>query len=176
MHVMSIGEPSTIASKLRRLLEHTGTPLGSAPEETQGQAATWSAVNAILGKPGEVGRETAEWVFPRRDRITEGGVAVRSSGALETASEVVFQQLSGGQVATTGELFLAPDEITPVTEALEAGGIGVTAIHNHMVHETPRLYWLHWYAIGNAVTLARTIRTALDHTNSGLTGPGKAGH
>ena len=166
IHVMAIGEPAAIGQKLRHLLERTGTPLGPAPKQEQGPASTWAAVSSVLGQPEEVARETAEWVFRRRDRITEGGVAVKSTGALETASEVVFQQLARGRVATTGELFLAPDEITPVTDALEAGGIGVTAIHHHMVHETPRLYWLHWYATGDAAALARTIRTAIAHTNS----------
>jgi hypothetical protein len=91
---------------------------------------------------------------------------VKSTGALETASEVVFQRLAGGRVATTGELFLAAAEVTLVTHTLEAGGIRVTAIHTHMLHETPRLYWLHWYGAGDPAALARTLRAALRQTNS----------
>jgi uncharacterized protein DUF1259 len=105
-------------------------------------------------------------VFPRREQITENGVAVKSTGVLETASEVVFQRLKGAQAATTGELFLAPNEITPVAQALEAGGIQVTAIHHHMVHETPKLYWLHWHGVGDPAALAQTVHAALGHAGS----------
>lgn len=164
-HVMTIGDPASIAQKLHRMLERTSTPLGAAPAGGRGEPATWAAANAILGQPHEAGNETAEWEFPRHERITEDGIAVRSSGTLETASEVVFQRLTGGRVATTGEIFLAPSEVTAVSGTLEAGGIAVTAIHNHMVHETPKLYWLHWYATGDATSLARTIHSALERTN-----------
>jgi hypothetical protein len=94
---------------------------------------------------------------------------------LETASEVVFQRLAAGRAATTGELFLAPDEVAPVAHALEAGGIRVTAIHTHMIHETPRLYWLHWYGVGDPAALGRTIRTALGHTNGRQPGSASKG-
>jgi hypothetical protein len=41
----------------------------------------------------------------------------------------------------------------------------VTAIHNHMVDQTPHLYWMHWYGTGDAATLARGVAAALEHTN-----------
>jgi hypothetical protein len=165
-HIMISGDAASVAQKLRGLLTRTATPLGKEPEEPKGNKAAWSAVSASFGEPEEVESETAEWEFPRRGAITEGGVPVKSSGVLETASEVVFQRLPNGRVATTGEVFLDGNEITPVTHALEAGGIHVTAIHMHMVRETPRLYWLHWYAVGDPVALAKTIRAAMDRTNS----------
>ena len=173
VHVMASGPASTLGARLRALVARTATPTGPAQESGGAEAsqkAAWAPVSASLGEPEEVEGQTAEWTFPRLEPITEAGVAVRSSGALETASEVVFQQLSGGQAATTGEAFLSPDEVTPVTHALEAGGIHVTAIHTHMLHETPRLYWLHWYGRGDPGTLARTIRTALGHTRSRMPG------
>jgi hypothetical protein len=97
--------------------------------------------------------------------LTVDGVAVKSSGLLETASEVVFQQLPGGRVACGGELFVLPTEIDAVVRALDEHGLHVTAIHNHMVHETPTMYWMHWYGTGDAVALARGVAAALMQTN-----------
>lgn len=165
-HVMIAGEAASVAAKLRALVAKTATPLGKPPAETKGDEAQWSAVSAALGDPAERDGALAEWEFARREPITENGVAVRSSGVIETGSEVVFQRLGDGRAATTGELFLDANEITPVTAALESGGVHVTAIHMHMVHETPRLYWLHWYAVGDAAALAKTVRSAIDRTNT----------
>jgi hypothetical protein len=167
-HVTLVGEAASVARKLHALLEKTATPLGKPPAKKEGDKAAWSAMSAALGEPAEVEGELAEWEFARREAIAENGVPVKSSGVIETASEVVFQRLANDRAATTGELFVDANEITPVTAALEAGNVHVTAIHMHMVHETPRLFWLHWYGVGNPAALAKTVRSAIDRTNSKL--------
>ena len=165
VHLMSTGEPVTLAHGFRAVVSRTAVPLNDQ-EEQKGDPGAWIAVNTVLGQPEEVGKTTAEYVFPRRERITEHGFRVPSTGALETASEVVFQRLNDGQTATGGELFVAPDEIMSVMQALSEGGIHVTAIHNHMVDETPRMYWLHWYAVGEPTELAQAIAGAIARTHS----------
>jgi len=65
----------------------------------------------------------------------------------------------------SGELFVLPNEIDAVGRALEERGLHVTAIHNHMVEETPRMYWMHWYGTGDGPTRARGVATALSHMN-----------
>lgn len=171
LHVMIEGAPKAVAEKLRRVLARTGAG-GKAEEEREPSAAKaraaragWSALSAELGQPEEADDSMAEWEFPRRERLAVHGTAVKSSGAIETASEVVVQRLGGGQVATTGEMFVLPGEIDAVARALGDGGIQVTAIHNHMTTGTPNMYWLHWYAVGDGAALGRTIRAALAHTN-----------
>jgi hypothetical protein len=93
-------------------------------------------------------------------------VSLTSTGTLETASEVVFQQLGQGRVANTGELFISPSEVEAVVGALGANGLHVTALHNHTIDEQPRMYWVHWYATGDAATLAKGVAAALRHMNS----------
>ena len=93
-------------------------------------------------------------------------LALESSGTIETGSEVVFQQLGSGRMANTGELYILPSEVEPVLSALDANGLHVTALHNHMVEDQPRMYWVHWYATGDGPTLARGVAAALTHMNS----------
>jgi Domain of Unknown Function (DUF1259) len=167
IHVMARGSAESVAMKLHAAFAKSATPM-RAPSESPA-AADWTAVDAILGKHSEASGHTAEYEFPRRGRITVGGVGVKSSGMLETASEVVFQQLGGGRAACGGELFVSPLEIDAVARTLDEHGLHVTAIHNHMIEQTPQLYWLHWYGTGDAATLARGVAAALGRMNSART-------
>ena len=163
IHVMARGPAESVAAKLKAAFQKSAT---SFTRETEQQSRVdWSAVDAILGKHSEAKGHTAEYEFARREPLTVDGVAVQSSGMLETASEVVFQQLGSGRAACGGELLVLPSEIDAVARALDAHGLHVTAIHNHMVDQRPHMYWLHWYGTGDAATLARGVAAALEHTN-----------
>jgi pyruvate-formate lyase-activating enzyme len=163
VHVMAEGAPGPVASKLRAVFAKSSTPLTPPTEEKS--TANWSSIDAALGPHAEAEGAVAEYVFPRHERLSVHGVPVESSGAIETASEVVFQQLGGGRVASTGELFILPNEVESVVRALDEHGLHVTALHNHMVDDLPRMYWVHWYATGDGPTLARGVASALSHMN-----------
>ncbi len=163
IHVMARGPAESVASKLRAAFQRSATPM-SKPREPH-PAVDWSAIDAVLGKHAEADGHTAEYEFERNEHLTVDRLAVKSSGVIETASEVVFQQLGGGRAACGGELFVLPSEIDAVARTLEAHGLHVTAIHNHMVDQSPQMYWMHWYGTGDAVTLARGVADALTHTN-----------
>lgn len=178
MHVMVEGEPKAVAEKLQRVLARTGA---GGKAEVKDRSATgaarpadtvWSSLAASLGAPEEADDSVAEWEFARGERLAVHGTPVKSSGLIETASEVVAQRLPGGKLATTGELFLLPAEIDAVSRTLAEGGIQVTAIHNHMTTDAPHMYWLHWYAVGDGAALGRTIRAAIRQTNQRLPGTG----
>jgi len=165
IHVMADGVADSLAGRLRAVFAKTGTPLGHEAAE-QPAAGNWAAIDAILGKHAEAEGPVAEYVFPRHERLTIHGNAVRSTGAIESASEVVMQQLGGGRVACGGELFVLPAEVDPVVRTLDEHGLHVTAVHNHMMDESPRLYWIHWFATGDGPTLAGGVAAALGHMNS----------
>jgi hypothetical protein len=61
---------------------------------------------------------------------------------------------------------LTSDEVNPVTMALRANGIEVTAVYSHMLDEQPRLFFLHFWANDDALKLANGLRAALDKTPS----------
>jgi hypothetical protein len=164
VHATAVGSPGAIASSFKAIFAKTATPL--TPQQEQRSTADWSSVDAVLGVHAEAHGTIAEYVFPRREHLTMHGMPLESSGVLETASEVVFQQLGDGRVANTGELFISPNEVEPVTRALDESGLHVTALHNHMVEDQPRMYWVHWYATGDAATLAKGVAAALSHMNS----------
>lgn len=51
---------------------------------------------------------------------------------------------------------------------LREHGIEVTALHNHMLNEEPRLFFVHFWANDDAEKLAKALRKAIDKTNSKL--------
>lgn len=164
MHVMAEGLADTVAARLRAIVARTATPLARAGEEKA--TVGWAETDSVLGPHTEAEGRVAEYVFPRREDHAIHGVPVRSSGVLETASEVVFQRLGGGRTASTGELYLDPSEVQAVVGALAENGLLVTAVHNHMLDESPPMFWVHWYATGDGDSLARRVAAVLAHTNS----------
>ena len=152
------------------LLAAIGT-LSMAPRAASAQRFDWAAVDAALGRkgapqPGGV----MKYAFPRGDMaVTVGGVRLRP--ALALGSWVAFAPIGRGRAMVMGDLVLGEDEVGPVMRALQDGGVEQTAVHNHVLHETPRVMYMHIGAHGDAVAIARAIRAALGRTGTPLEPP-----
>ena len=67
----------------------------------------------------------------------------------------------GSQVVATGDFVMLADEVNKVARALRQHDIAVTALHNHMLHGSPELYFMHFWGEGDAVTVASGLKAAL---------------
>jgi len=113
----------------------------------------WQAVGKVLQATPIDGGGYVRFNFPRSDvKLTVGDVAVAPS-LLSTA----WVGFAGTPAAATamGDLILLATELPAVTKALAAANIDITAIHNHVGNETPRLTYIHIHAMGAAADLAR---------------------
>ncbi len=134
-----------------------------ATAATQTQTVDWKAVDAAMGRaavvqPGDVHR----FNFPRSDmHVTAAGVEIKPSFAL--GGWIAMKAAAGGVVAM-GDLVLAENELTPVITKLQAAGIEQTAIHHHLIRESPRVLYVHVHGHGDPVKLAESIRGALSVT------------
>lgn len=88
------------------------------------------------------------------------GVEVPPSMGVATA--INFQPTGGGRAAITGDFVMSATEVNPVIRAPRENGIQVTALHSHMLEESPRRFFMHFWANDDAVTLAKDLRAALD--------------
>jgi hypothetical protein len=79
-----------------------------------------------------------------------------------SAIAINFQGTGGGKVATTGDFVLTAQEVNPVIKALRENGIEVTAVHNHMLDDQPRLFFMHFWANDDAEKVAKGLKAALD--------------
>lgn len=164
LHVRAHGDETKIAATLREALARSATPLDTTPS---GPAPALdfdtAAIAAVLGHSGRANGGVYAVGVPRAETIREGSNEVPSSMGLATA--INFQSTGNGRAAITGDFVLVGGEINRVIRALRAHGIEITALHSHLIDETPRLY-LHFWANDDAVKLARGLRAALDETNS----------
>jgi hypothetical protein len=67
----------------------------------------------------------------------------------------------GSETMVMGDLVLTEDEIEPVMLKLQQAGINQTAIHNHLLGESPRVIYMHIEGHGDSVALARSLAAAL---------------
>jgi hypothetical protein len=134
----------------------------------QAKSSDWSAVEQVLGRRGTIQPgAVVRFGFPRTDlRVTAGGVAIRPAFAL--GSWAAFVDVGGGHALVMGDLVLTEDEINPVISKLQEGGIEQTALHNHLLNESPRVMYLHIHGHGERAAVARTIHEALALTKTPL--------
>jgi hypothetical protein len=103
--------------------------------------------------------------------VTARGVPIQP--ALALGSWVAFKRI-GDQAMVMGDLVLTEDELNPVMLALQQGGVEQTAVHNHLLGESPRVLYMHISGHGDPVRMAETIHTALTLSNTPFTAPAAA--
>ena len=167
MHVGGHGDPVKMAAAIHDALGASKTPLAApAPASPPPTIDLDTAqLDQIMGVKGQVNGGVYAFTVPRRDPINEGGMALSPVGPLGVATGINFQPTGGGKAAITGDFVLTAKEVQPVMKALREHGIEVTALHNHMVDDEPRLFFMHFWADDDAKKLALGLKAALAQIN-----------
>jgi hypothetical protein len=171
MHIDGHGDAVKLAQALHAALALTGTPLAASTPPAQPEQIDLDTkqLDQILGQAGKINGGVYQFAVPRAEKIAEGEMSrgaepIPASMGLATA--INFQPTASGKAAITGDFVLLGSEVNPVIAALRANGISVTAIHSHMLDDSPHLFFMHFWANDDALKLARGARAALDKTNS----------
>ena len=166
MHVGGQGDPVKLAQTLHAGLALSQTPF-AAPAPAPAPAATppaieldTAAIDAALGAKGTINGGVYQFNVPRAEVISEAGMTIPPS--LGTAIAINFQPTSPGKAAITGDFVLLGTEVNPVLKALRNSGIEVTALHSHMIDDSPHLFFMHFWANDDVAKLTRGLRAALD--------------
>jgi uncharacterized protein DUF1259 len=166
MHVGGHGDPVQLAKDIKAALAASRTPLATPAPAAAAPALDLdgAALDAAMGLKGTNNGGVYQFSAPRMETIRESGMELPPS--MGTAIAINFQPTGAGKAAITGDFVLVGSEVAPVMKQLRSQGIEVTALHNHMVEESPRLYFMHFWANDDAARLARALRGALELTNS----------
>lgn len=169
MHVMGHGDPVKLATALHDALSESKTPLpGAAPSAPPAAASPLdldtAAVDRALGRKGNVNGGVYQVNIPRAEQIKDGGMDVPE--AMGSAIAINFQPTGNGKAAITGDFVLIAKEVNPVLKALRDNGIEVTALHNHMLNDEPRLFFMHFWANDDVNKLANGLKAALANVNT----------
>jgi hypothetical protein len=163
MHIDGHGDAVKLAAAIHKALAQTRTPLGASPPPPPAAplGLDQALIDQTLGAKGTVNGGILQYGVPRAQLPRAGGMEI--PGPMGSANSINFEPLGGGKAAITGDFVLTADEVNPVIRALRANGIEVTALHNHMLDDEPRIFFMHFWAHGDASQLAKGLRAALDH-------------
>ncbi|MEO6445002.1 MAG: DUF1259 domain-containing protein [Gemmatimonadaceae bacterium] len=167
MHVHAYGDAMKVAETLRDAIALSKAPAASPSSPAPAPVAIeldTALIASTLGRAGRVNGGVYQVSVPRVESIHEGSFEIPPAMGLGTA--INFQPTGGGKAAITGDFVLTASEVNAVIRTLRDGGIEVTALHNHLLGEEPRLFFMHFWANDDAASLARVLRAALDKTNS----------
>jgi hypothetical protein len=168
MHVGGQGDPVKLAQTLHAALALSQTPFAAATPAPAAVAAPsieldTAAVDSALGAKGTINGGVYQFNIPRAESISEGGMSLPPS--MGTAIAINLQPTGAGKVATTGDFVLLGKEVNPVLKALRNNGIEVTALHSHMIDDSPHLFFMHFWANDDVTKLTHGLRAALDLAN-----------
>lgn len=165
-HVHAHGDdPVPIARGLRAAFDRTGTPPPARPPLLPPRPLDLdtAGIDAVMGVKGVVDDGIYKSTFVRRETIVDGHMVLPPG--LGSTSALNFQPVGGGRAAISGDCVMIAGEVQPVLMALRRAGVELVELHNHHLWDEPRLFFTHFWAVGDAVGLARGLRVALDATN-----------
>lgn len=163
MHVAGHGNPVQLATTVHAALALTGTPLAQGPATStayHSPALNLQSLERILRAKGTESGGVDQFSIPRAEVIRDHGTVVPP--AMGTAIGINFEPTGDGRAAATGDFVLIASEVNPVLRDLLAHGIEVTALHTHMIGDSPHLYFMHFWAVQNPEQLAQGLSSALD--------------
>jgi hypothetical protein len=161
MHYMGHGAAAQLATSLNAALGESKTPLDkpAATAEEPAPPAWVTSVQDSVGRKGTFKGGVLSYGVPRSDQITSQGLTIAPAAGV--AEAINFEAAESGQVATTGDFVLTASEVNPVLSELRAHRITVTALHSHMLTEEPRLFFMHFWAVGDPLPVGAGIKAAL---------------
>lgn len=161
MHVMGHGDPAKLAATLHDALQESKTPLSDSPAGAPPAALDLdtAAVDKALGHTGKANGGVYQLSIPRAEKVRDSGMEVPE--AMGSAIAINFQPTGNGKSAITGDFVLTAKEVNPVLKDLRENGIEVTAVHNHMLNDEPRLFFVHFWAHDDTSKLLPGLRKAL---------------
>ncbi len=166
MHVDRRGDMATVCSGAKAIFDKVKQVRGKDPKEGKADSVINTLnipqLDSLVGHKGEMNKGVYKYTVGRPDvALTEHGIAVSSFMGFNTWAA---WQGTPEKAAVAGDFTMLENEVAPVIKALVENGIEVVAVHNHMVHEQPRIFFLHYWGVGPADQLAKGLRQALDQT------------
>lgn len=165
IHFAKHGDPAALARGLKAVLEKTKTPMGAAAAAVGpagAEQAIFKRVQDVLGHGGTMAGKVLQVGVPRAERIEEHGMEIPPSMGM--ANSMNFE-IVGERVATTGDFVLVASEVNPVIRELRAHGLDVTALHSHMLEESPRLFFMHFWGVDTPEKIGTALKAALSKVN-----------
>jgi hypothetical protein len=164
MHIHGLGQMGALARGIRKALDRTATPRSRPVATNAFPALDTKKIEQIIGHSGHAGGGIFKMTVGRPGVRTHGMELTSSMGLNSWVAFIGTDE----RAHVAGDIAMLANEVNPVIRALRKHGIRILAVHNHMLDEEPRIFFLHYWGTGKAENLARAFRDALGQ----LKGPG----
>jgi Domain of Unknown Function (DUF1259) len=167
IHLGGHGDPVKLAQAVKHAVGLTKTPLPKgtpAKESAADLGLDVAALDTIMGRKGSVSGGVLHYNVPRAEKLTEEGMETPPSMGAGTV--INFEPTGNGRAAIAGDFAMTANEVGTVIKILEDSGIQPVALHSHALDDVPRIFYMHFWANDDAVKLAKSLRSAIDETNS----------
>ncbi|WP_020485853.1 DUF1259 domain-containing protein [Methylomonas sp. MK1] len=163
MHIGGTGDAEALATGVGKVfakIKETSSAKASAKPKSFDAGKTTldpKPIETIIGSPVEKAGEVYKVTIGRTTQM-DGHTVGKTMGVNTWA---VFAG-SNDKAIIEGDFAMLETELQGVLKALRGAGIAVTTIHNHMVGESPRIVFLHYWGTGTVSDLAKAFKAALD--------------
>ena len=170
MHIDGFGNAGTLAANAKAILDKVSQVRGADPKAAKDDSVVNTLnipmLDSLLGHKGEMSKGVYKYTIGRPDvMLREHGVPISTFMGFNTWAA---WQGTPEKAAVAGDFTMLMDEVQPVIKTLIENGIEVVAVHNHMVHEEPKIFFLHYWGVGPGKKLAKGLKAALDKTGNGM--------
>ena len=167
VHFFGRGTAARLSSAVDAALKATKTPRGPSPPAAAANITyDRAAIEKVLGKQGQAKGKVLSFSFPRAHKITMHQQELPPAMGMATSINL---QPSAKGVAATGDFVVDEPQVQAVVHALREHNILVTALHNHLLDDSPRMVFMHFWAEGSAGDVAQGLKAAVD-ASSGTKG------
>jgi hypothetical protein len=160
VHYHAEGPATTLATRLSAVIAKSGTPRPVTPA-AQPVTADTARVFKAMGQSGRASGNVVQLSYMLVSQpVTMHGVTIVPALAYGTPINIQF--VGSDRLVATGDYSVLGDKVDGVTRALAANGITATAVHSHLVGESPHIYYIHFWADGPVDAVLRGLRAAVD--------------
>ena len=166
VHFEGHGAPEKVAQTLKTALAKTQTPTPSAKPPAKlspAEEKSFATIQDVLGQKGNMAGKVLQIGIARAEKIEDNKMEIPPSMGM---SESLNFQNDGGKIYSTGDFVLTAEEVNPVIKELRSHSIEVTALHTHMLNDSPHLFFMHFWASGTAEEVAAGLKAALSKVNT----------
>ncbi len=161
IHVRSHGDAATIAANIKDALRATGTRFPTqAASKSPPTGLRTADLSQIVGGKGEESGGVLQFRLPIVQGIREGGMDLPAG--MGPQIELNMQSVGNGRAVATGEFPVVAAQVNPVVRTMREQGFEVAEVHNHMLDEEPRMFWVHIWGADQAARLATRMRAVVD--------------
>lgn len=167
MHIGGEGKAEALATGVKKGLDAARQVRSKAPQPTStfgfasvptANSITAEKLDAVLGVKGQSKDGMYKAVIGRTVKMACGCEVGKEMGVNTWAAFAGTDAIA----LVDGDFAVLEGELQPVLKALRKTNINIVAIHHHMVGESPRMLFLHYWGVGKAEELAKGVRSALD--------------